>query len=86
MQFNFEVYQKNSRKWKKLTKYNKKIKIRPNFSKKFQTMFEGLVKNWDKKQKNKKYSPSAVVVALGEEMLPRVRDGGKGVSSGLRFL
>jgi hypothetical protein len=49
-------------------------------------MFEGLVKNWDKKQKNKKYSASAVVVALGEEMLPRVRDGGKGVSSGLRFL
>jgi hypothetical protein len=62
---------------KKLTKYDKKIKIRPNLSKEFQIMFEGLIKNWGKKtKKQKNSSPRAVVVALGEEMHPRVRDSG----------
>jgi hypothetical protein len=46
-------------------KYNKKIKIRPNLSKKFQIMFEGLIKKLGQNNK-KNSSPSAVFVALGE--------------------
>jgi hypothetical protein len=44
------VCPKNSRKLKKLTKYNKKFKIRPKLSKEFKIMWEGLTKNGDKKQ------------------------------------
>jgi hypothetical protein len=43
---------KKFEKMKKVMKYNKKIKIRPNLSKEFQIMFEGLIKNGGKNKKN----------------------------------
>jgi hypothetical protein len=42
---------KNSRKRKKLMKYNKKIKIKPKLGKEFFVMWEGLTKKWGKKTK-----------------------------------
>jgi hypothetical protein len=50
-------------------KYNKKFKIRSNLSKEFQVMLEGHTKKWG--QKTKKI-PQVPLLALGEEMLPRV--------------